>query len=241
MRHQPLERPGRALAQHRDRGDEEHRDEGEEADQRPADLLEAAGSSSKRALEQRQQRRRHHEQQRDRARIVAELSQHPQRRRPGDPRAHARSCSSIKRQEGLVEGPRCRSARRSSPGDSAASSSPVAHQQQLVAAVGLVHHVAGDQQGRAVLGERAEGRPEVAPQDRVETDCRLVEHEQRPARRAAPSRARPSRSGRRRGSPRSGRPARRARRPRSPRRSGRERRRGRARSSARFSRTLRSP
>lgn len=28
-RHQPLERPGRALAQHRHRGDNEHRDEGE--------------------------------------------------------------------------------------------------------------------------------------------------------------------------------------------------------------------
>ncbi len=40
QRHQPLQRPGRALPQHGDRGDDEHRAEGEEPHQRPAHLLE---------------------------------------------------------------------------------------------------------------------------------------------------------------------------------------------------------
>ena len=54
---------------------------------------------------------------------------------------------------------------------------PVAHQQQLVAVLGLLHHVAGDEQGRAGGGQRGEGRPEVAAQHRVEADGRLVQHQ----------------------------------------------------------------
>src|SRR3954452_1881207 len=51
----------------------------------------------------------------------------------------------------------------------------LAHQQQPVAALGLVHHVAGDQHGGAVVGEAVEHRPQAAAQHRVEPDGRLVE------------------------------------------------------------------
>ena len=54
----------------------------------------------------------------------------------------------------------------------------VAHQQQPVAALGLVHHVAGDEHRGAGVGEPVEQRPEVAAQHRVEPDGRLVEDEQ---------------------------------------------------------------
>ncbi len=54
----------------------------------------------------------------------------------------------------------------------------VAHEQQPVAALGLVHHVAGDQDRRAVIGEPVEQLPQVLSQDRIETDRRLVEHEE---------------------------------------------------------------
>ena len=54
----------------------------------------------------------------------------------------------------------------------------LAHQQQPVAAVGLVHHVAGDEDRGAVVGEPVEQRPQVASEHRVEPDRRLVEHQQ---------------------------------------------------------------
>jgi hypothetical protein len=54
----------------------------------------------------------------------------------------------------------------------------VAEQEQPVAAGGLVHDVAGDQQRRAAAGQVAEELPEVAAQHRVEPDRRLVQHEQ---------------------------------------------------------------
>ena len=53
----------------------------------------------------------------------------------------------------------------------------LAHQQQPVAALGLVHHVAGDEHGLAAVGEPVEERPQVAAQHRVEADGRLVEHQ----------------------------------------------------------------
>ena len=63
---------------------------------------------------------------------------------------------------------------RSAVGDDPA----LAHQQQPVAALGLVHHVARDEDGRAALREVVEERPEVLAQDRVEPDRGLVEHQQ---------------------------------------------------------------
>src|SRR5690349_4812637 len=49
----------------------------------------------------------------------------------------------------------------------------------MAAAVGLVHHVARHEQRRARLRQPGEGLPQVAPEQRVEADGGLVEHEQR--------------------------------------------------------------
>ena len=54
----------------------------------------------------------------------------------------------------------------------------LAHEHELVAALRLVHHVGGDEQRAALLRERVEGRPQLAAQDGIEADGRLVEHEQ---------------------------------------------------------------
>ena len=54
----------------------------------------------------------------------------------------------------------------------------LAHQQQPVAALGLVHDVAGHEDGGAAVGELVEQLPQVAAQHRVEADGRLVEHQQ---------------------------------------------------------------
>ena len=54
---------------------------------------------------------------------------------------------------------------------------PVADQHELVAAIGLVHHVARDEQRRPGLREPVERVPEIAAQHRVESDGRLVEDE----------------------------------------------------------------
>ena len=55
---------------------------------------------------------------------------------------------------------------------------PVAHQHDVVAAVGLVHHVAAHEQRRAGIGQVAEVGPELAAQHRVEADRGLVQHQQ---------------------------------------------------------------
>ena len=53
------------------------------------------------------------------------------------------------------------------------------HQQQAVAALGLVHDVRGDEDRRAALvGDAVEEVPQVAAQDGVEADGRFVEYEQ---------------------------------------------------------------
>ena len=54
----------------------------------------------------------------------------------------------------------------------------LAHQDQVVAAVGLVHHVTRHQQGRTGVGECMKTVPQVCPQDRIEADGGLVEDEQ---------------------------------------------------------------
>ena len=54
----------------------------------------------------------------------------------------------------------------------------VAHQQQVTAVVGFVHHVAGDQQRGPAAGEIGELLPEVCPQHGVQPHCRFVENQQ---------------------------------------------------------------
>ena len=55
---------------------------------------------------------------------------------------------------------------------------PVAHEQQPIAAGGLVHDVARDEQGGSGIREPVEQLPELHAQHGVEADRRLVEHEQ---------------------------------------------------------------
>jgi hypothetical protein len=56
--------------------------------------------------------------------------------------------------------------------------SPVPQEQERVAPLGLVHDVARDEQCRSLRSELVEQTPEIAPQDRIEPDGRLVEDEQ---------------------------------------------------------------
>ena len=60
-----------------------------------------AGSAVEEVVEQDEQHDRHDEQQRDRARVAADLPQHPRGRRPGDAPAHAASRLDH-REEGLA-------------------------------------------------------------------------------------------------------------------------------------------
>ena len=85
QRHQSLERAVGALAQHRDRGDQEHDDEGEQAAHRRPDRLEGSGLAFVHVVHQREQRDRHHEQQRDGPRVAADLPQNA----PGRGQRHA--------------------------------------------------------------------------------------------------------------------------------------------------------
>ena len=63
--------------------------------------------------------------------------------------------------------------RARAPGDDLAGPD----EEELVAAVGLVHDVAGDDDRRAAVGERAEVRPELDPEEGIDADGRLVEEE----------------------------------------------------------------
>ena len=73
-RHQPLERPARALAQHGDlRDGQEDHHERNQPDERCADACEAARRLVEHVAQQRQQRRRDDEDQRERAVVAAQL------------------------------------------------------------------------------------------------------------------------------------------------------------------------
>ena len=54
----------------------------------------------------------------------------------------------------------------------------VAHEQQVAAVIGLVHDMAGDEQGRSAPGELVELFPQVDPQHGVKADGGFVEHQQ---------------------------------------------------------------
>src|SRR5581483_9367394 len=73
QRHQPLERPRRPLAQHRDRGDDEHRREREDADHRRPDAVERRRLTVEEVAEQRHEERRYDEEERERARVAPQL------------------------------------------------------------------------------------------------------------------------------------------------------------------------
>ena len=119
----------------------------------------------------------HDHQERDRPGVAAQLGEDPDRGRASVARGLTRRSSSIRRRKASPEVVGARAAAQSS-GVPVASRRPSRMSSELVAVVGLVHHVARDEQRRPVGGERAEHLPEVAAQHRVEADGRLVEHEQ---------------------------------------------------------------
>ncbi len=83
----------------------------------------------------------------------------------------------LEAEEDLVERARSRAGaelRRRPGGDQRT----LPEQEQVVAPLGLVHHVARDEQRRPLVGEPMEELPEVAAEQRVEPDRRLVQHEQ---------------------------------------------------------------
>ena len=117
-----------------------------------------------------------HEQHGRRAVVAAELLQHPGGHREQDARAH-REAPLDEGQERLLDVVGA-GALEQRGGGVVGEEQAVAHQQQPVAALRLVHHVAGDQHRGALVGQPVEHRPQVAAQHRVEADGGLVEHEQ---------------------------------------------------------------
>ena len=164
-REQPLQGAGGALAQRGHRGDQEHHHERDQRQQgraragrspgraRPRTSTTAGpaartGSTSSIARVRWSRRswvstRVAHRQGRPRVSVHAALPPRSTRLR------NACSMSSV---------PVCRS---SSAGAVVGDDPALAHQQQPVAAGGLVHHVAGDEHAGAVLGEPVEGAPQV--------------------------------------------------------------------------------
>jgi hypothetical protein len=72
---QPLERAGRALAQHGHRRQQEHHGEREQREHRPAGAVEGLRAAVEDAAEQAEQQDRDEQQHRDGARVAAELTQ----------------------------------------------------------------------------------------------------------------------------------------------------------------------
>ena len=122
--------------------------------------LEAPGVPSNSVRSSTTSSARHDDQQRDRARVAAQLAQHAARGRERDARGSRRGPASTSARNAASTSSRARVGASSSAGVSSASRLAVAHEQQPVAALGLVHHVAGDEQRRARVGERAERVPE---------------------------------------------------------------------------------
>ena len=169
--------PRRALAQHRDRGDEEHRDEREDPEQR----RRRRGRTSRAAVEDvAQAGSAARAARRAAARACAGRGAAGRRTRAAVASVSAGAHAAVldEREERRFEVVGAGPLAAARPACRSATMPPSRMQQQPVAARGLVHDVAGDEQRRAVVGEPAESRPEVAPQHRVEADGRLVEHEQ---------------------------------------------------------------
>ena len=149
-------------------GHQEHHDERDEREQRRPEPVEGRPASASN-IQRSSARIRHgqHQQHRERAVVVAQLAQHPDGDGQGDPGAHACSLRSSTRREERVLDVGGAGARRAAPaGVSSAMQPPLAHEQQPVAALGLVHDVAGRrarQRPRRPAGGTAPTGPGAAP------------------------------------------------------------------------------
>ena len=175
-RHQPLERAGGALAQHRDRGDEEHRDEREHAEHRARPGGRTARSPSI-AL-----------QQRTAARSGRPAAARSCAGRGGSARARARAVAAVirgltrrlldqaqeRRLHVLLAGALAQLVRASCRPAGAPSRISSSRSQRAASSITWLE----TSSVAPVGGEPVEERPQVAAQDGVEADGRLVEHEQ---------------------------------------------------------------
>ena len=156
------------------------------------------------AVEDVAEQEQHHagdeQHQRDGARVVAELAQDAggggegagevlERRVSGRGVSVAHRVVSFVRSAAIASSTRCRKAastvsepvraRRASGVSVGGEDLALAHEEEAVAALGLVHDVGGDQEGGAAFGgEGVEEVPQVAAQDGVEADGGFVEDEQ---------------------------------------------------------------
>ena len=143
--------------------------------QRCADAVEDARLVDEEPVEQGDEHDRDEQQQRDRAGVAADLQEHASA--GGHGTAHAIAPVSTSRRKALVHR-LAAGAGSDLGGRPTVEEPPAADEQELVAALGLVHDVARDEERRPVGRKPRERRPEVAPQERVEADRRLVENEQ---------------------------------------------------------------
>ena len=155
-----------------------------------------AASGVEHPPEQGEHHARQHEQQRERAVVVAQLGEHPDRDRAGDPRA-SRACPPTRARNASSTSSVPVAASRPS-GVSSASSRPsrISSSRSQRSASSMTWLDTSTVTPR--VGERVEHRPQVAAQHRVEADRGLVEHQQLRAGRAARPPARPGSAGRRR-------------------------------------------
>ena len=150
-----------------------------------ADPLEGLRLAVERVAQDGQQHAGHHQEQRQRARVAAQLRQHAGGGRERHAGRH-RTTSTVsvvvsvaldQAQEGLAE-VIAAGAPANLVGGLGRHQATLAHEQQQLALGRLVHHVAGHQDGGAPLGQGVEGGPQLAPQERVEADGGLVQHQQ---------------------------------------------------------------
>lgn len=172
-----------AFAQGGDGRDQEHRDEREDTEERGADGVEGAGAAVEDVAEQEEHHARDEQHQGDGARVVAELAQDSGCGGEGAGCVHRGL-----RWRVLAWSTRWRKASStvaapvlSSQGVGAVVGEDLAfaHEEEAVAALGLVHDVRGDEKrGAALGGDGVEEVPQVAAQDGVEADGGFVEDQE---------------------------------------------------------------
>ena len=209
QRHQPLERARRALAQHRDRGDEEHRDRAgrarASARRRVWNTCRPVGRRAAliRIMQRRTARRGAARSSVGRAAAGGARA----RRRARAASAHGSPSLGLARRarrnassSSAAPGPRAQDSRASPARGARPSRSSRSASQRSASSITWLE----TSSVVPAAASSCEEAPEVAAEHRVEADGRLVEHEQLGLAERAPSRARRAPAGRRRGDRRRG-------------------------------------
>ena len=131
-------------------------------------------------VHQRDDQARHHQNHRDAASVSGELTQDPRCAGAVGPQSYPAWRSVLRlmidrnASSSELHPVSSRSWVRCGVGDQL----PVAHEQQIAAVIGLVHHMAGHHQRGAGAGQRVELQPEVSPQHGIQADRGFVEDQQ---------------------------------------------------------------